>query len=86
MILLSGGSKSRHRGAGLIRNLLFSPETRKTVAQVTTFACDAADREGWGEWAMMQVGKAVVFSVLCSDRHCAGAWNGQSLDEAPEYG
>ncbi len=38
MILLSGGSKSRHRGAGLIRNLLFSPETRQPVAQVPGLA------------------------------------------------
>ena len=34
MILLSGGTKARHRGAGLIRNLLFSPRTREAVAQV----------------------------------------------------
>jgi hypothetical protein len=46
MILLSGGSKSRHRGAGLIRNLLFSPETRKTVAQVTTCAFFVIQKTG----------------------------------------
>lgn len=34
MILLSGGSKARHRGAGLIRNLLFSTKTCEAVAQV----------------------------------------------------
>jgi hypothetical protein len=34
MILLSGGSKSCHRGAGLVRNLLFSTKTRASIAQV----------------------------------------------------
>lgn len=35
MILLSGGTKARHRGASLVRNLLYSPSTRGTLAQVS---------------------------------------------------
>lgn len=36
MILLSAGAKARHRGAGLVRNLMFSATTRGNVAQVTS--------------------------------------------------
>ena len=45
MILLSGGPKACHRGAGLIRNLLYSPKTCEAVAQVTSGKLDR-DREG----------------------------------------
>ena len=37
MILLSAGAKARHRGAGLVRNLMYSATTRGAVAQVTLF-------------------------------------------------
>jgi hypothetical protein len=64
MILLSGGTKARHRGASLVRNLLFSHSTRGTVAQVSIHCELQCIRTGAVDWFLVVKTKACFMIVL----------------------
>jgi accessory gene regulator protein AgrB len=95
MILLSGGTKARHRGASLVRNLLYSPSTRGTVAQVSIHcelqcirmgAVDSFSVVKTNACFIIVLTNFFVQVLLINAHYFAGAWDGKGAAEAAKIG
>ena len=95
MILLSGGTKARHRGASLVRNLLYSPSTRGTVAQVSIHcelqyirmgAVDSFSAVKTNACFIIVLTNFFVQVLLINAHYFAGAWDGKGAAEAAKIG